>query len=111
QICGLPAQDGIEPEQHDRRERIEQLRSTDPEPGCEGDQAAPIEQVPPPTVELEALEMSSNLGARMTVEPVDVDFAIAVADVDEDRTVGDLRHRLLAHHAVEARGSDHPAPR
>jgi hypothetical protein len=44
QICGLPAQDGIEPEQHDRRKRIEQLGSTDPEPGCEVDQAAPIEQ-------------------------------------------------------------------
>jgi hypothetical protein len=42
QICGLPAQDGIEPEQHDRRERIEQLGSTNPEPGCEVDQAAPI---------------------------------------------------------------------
>ena len=38
QICGLPAQDGIEPEQHDRRERIEKLWSTDPEPGCEVDQ-------------------------------------------------------------------------
>ena len=63
QICGLPAQDGIEPEQHDRRERIEQLRSADPEPGCEVDQAAPIEQEHPPTVELKALEMA-NRGAR-----------------------------------------------
>ena len=42
----------------------------------------------------------------MTVEPVDVDFAIAVADVDEDRAVGDLRQLLLAQHAVEPRGSD-----
>ena len=94
QICGLPAQDGIEPEQHDRRERIEQLGSADPEPGGEVDQAAPIEQVHPPTVELVALEVSSNRGARMTVEPVDVDLAVAVADVDEDRAVGDLRQLL-----------------
>ena len=106
QICGLPAQDGIEPEQHDRRERIEQLGSADPEPGCEVDQAAPIEQEHPPTVELKALEMSSNWSARMTVEPVDVDFSIAVADVDEDRAVGDLRQLLLTQHAVEPSGSD-----
>jgi len=42
----------------------------------------------------------------MTVEPVDVDFAVAVADVDEDRAVGDLRQLPLAQHPVEPRGSD-----
>ena len=74
QICGLPAQDGIEPEQHDRRKRIEQLGSTDPEPGCEVDQAAPIEQVHLPTVKLESARDVVVSGARYDVEEVDVDF-------------------------------------
>ena len=40
----------------------------------------------------------------MTAEPVDVDFAITVADVDENRAVGDLRQLLLTQHPVEPRG-------
>lgn len=52
--------------------------------------------------------MSPYLDATMSVEPVDVDLAIAVADVHEDHTVGDVGKPVRTQNTVDpGRRDDH----
>ena len=101
EISGAAAQDRVESEQHERGERVEQLRRRGPQPGREVHETAAVEQVQPAPGDRVALEVASNLDVRVPVHPVDVDLAIAVADVDQDRAVG--HPRAVAPHLVPRR--------
>ncbi len=53
-------------------------------------------------------EMSTQVGVGVLVQPVDVDLAVAVADVHEDRAVGEALDLCRSDYAIETgRGDNH----
>ena len=71
-------------------------------------EAAPVEQMHASAVHLIPFEMSTQVGVGVLIQPVDVDLTVAVADVHEDRAVGEALDLCRSDHAVETgRGDDH----
>ena len=109
EVPGAPMKDRIESEQHDRGERIEELRSSRSETDRQVDEAAAVEQVQPSAVHLKPFEMSTQLGVGMQIKPVDVDLTRAMADVHEDRAVGEALDLCRSDYAVETGRGDYHA--
>jgi hypothetical protein len=64
EISGAAAQDRVESEQHERGERVEQLRRRDPQPGRKAHETAAVEQVQSAPVDHESLKVASYLDMR-----------------------------------------------
>ena len=59
-------------------------------------------------VHLIPFEMSTQVGVGVLIQPVDVDLTVAVADVHEDRAVGEVLDLCRSDHAIEpGRGDNH----
>jgi hypothetical protein len=98
----------VETEQHDRREGVEQLRCSSAQTSRQVHEAAPVEQMHASAVHFIPFEMSTQGGVGMLVQPVDVDLAVAVADVHEDRAVRKALDLCRSDYAIETgRGDNH----
>jgi len=72
-------------------------------------EAAPVEQMHASAVHFIPFEMSTQVGVGVLIQPVDVDLTVAVADVHEDRAVGEALDLCRPDDAIETGRSDNHA--
>src|SRR5262249_4639440 len=102
----MPLENRVETEQHDRREGIEQLRCSSAQTGGQVHEAAAVEQIHASAVHLVPFEVATQVGAGMLIPPVDIDLTVAVANVHEDRAIGEALDLSRSDHAIETGRSD-----
>src|SRR5262245_19810293 len=104
----MPTENRVETEQHDRRERIKELWCCGGQTGRQVHETAPVQQVHASTVDLVPVEMSTQRGVGTLIEPVDIDLAVAVTHIQEDRAVGEALDLCACDHAITTgSGDDH----
>ena len=84
------------------------MRCSSAQTGRQVHEAAPVEQMHASAVHFIAFEMSMQVGVGVLIQPVDVDLTVAVADVHEDRAVGEALDLCRSDYAIETgRGDNH----